>query len=186
MKNNEIMGQVLRNKYGSITKQKIEEIIDIMADGGLRLVNFVLEDEDEIADMAHYVKAKNPKYDVQEIMRDLRLFSFVWTIMNLEHIVRSINVPEVSDSIHKVAELTGTPAYDMISYFTLLDAAPQLTQKERKELTRLWKKHEDQFIRGVLSLRTQHYMNTHRSKTAVEQSICSLLGIKYLPRLVPG
>ena len=108
LKNNEIMGQVLRNKYGSITKQKIEEIIDIMADGGLRLVNFVLEDEDEIADMAHYVKAKNPKYDVQEIMRDLRLFSFVWTIMNLEHIVRSINVPEVSDSIHKVAELTGT------------------------------------------------------------------------------
>ena len=186
LKNNEIMGQILRNKYGSITKQKIEEIIDIMADGGLRLVNFVLEDEDAIADMAHYVKAKNPKYDIEEIMKDLRLFSFVWTIMNLEHIVRSINVPEVSDSIHRVAERTGTPAYDMISYFTLLDAAPQLTQKERTALAKLWKKHEDQFIRGVLSLRTQHYMNTHRSKTAVEQSICSLLGIKYLPRLVPG
>ena len=62
-KNNEIMGQILRNKYGSITKQKIEEIIAIMADGGLRLVNLVLKDEDEIADMAHYVKAKNPDYD---------------------------------------------------------------------------------------------------------------------------
>ena len=61
LKNNEIMGQILRNKYGSLTKQKIEEIIGIMADGGLRLVNFVLEDEDEIAEMAHYVKAKNPQ-----------------------------------------------------------------------------------------------------------------------------
>ena len=186
LKNNEIMGQILRNKYGSITKQKIEEIIDIMADGGLRLVNFVLENEDEIADMAHYVKAKNPKYDVQQIMRDLRLFSFVWTIINVEHIVKSINVPEVSDSIDKVAERAGTPAYDMISYFVLLDAAPQLTKKERTALASLWKKHQDQFIRGVLSLRTQHYMNTHRSKAVVEQSICSLLGIKYLPRLIPG
>ena len=65
-KNNEIMGQILRNKYGSITKQKIEEIIDIVADGGLRLVNFVLKDKDEISDMAHYVKAKNPDYDIQK------------------------------------------------------------------------------------------------------------------------
>ena len=185
-KNNEIMGQILRNKYGSITKQKIEEIIAIMADGGLRLVNLVLKDKDEIADMAHYVKAKNPDYDIQEIKRDLGWFSFVWTIINVEHIVKSINVPEVSASVRNVAERTGTPAYDMIGYFTLLDAALQLTEKERTELARLLKKHPDPFVRGVLSIRTQHYMNTHRSKANVEQSICSLLGIKYLPRLVQG
>ena len=185
-KNNEIMGQILRNKYGSITKQKIEEIIAIMADGGLRLVNLVLKDEDEIADMAHYVKAKNPDYDIQKIKRDLGWFSFVWTIINVEHIVKSINVPEVSASIRNVAERTGTPAYGMIGYFTLLDAALELTEKERTELARLLKKHPDPFVRGVLSIRTQHYMNTHRSKANVEQSICSLLGIKYLPRLVQG
>ena len=85
-----------------------------------------------------------------------------------------------------VAERTGTPAYGMIGYFTLLDAALELTEKERTELARLLKKHPDPFVRGVLSIRTQHYMNTHRSKANVEQSICSLLGIKYLPRLVQG
>ncbi|MCE2464323.1 MAG: hypothetical protein J4F46_10565, partial [Dehalococcoidia bacterium] len=39
LKNNEIMGQILRSKYGTITRDKIEEIIKIVADGGLRLVN---------------------------------------------------------------------------------------------------------------------------------------------------
>ena len=186
LKNNEIMGQILRNKYGSITKRKIEEIIYTMADGGLRLVNFVLKDEDEIADMAHYVKAKNPEFDIQAIKRELGWFSFVWTIINVEHIVRSINVPEVSASIQDVAERTGTPAYGVIAYFTLLDTARELTMKERTELARLLKKHPDPFINGVLSIRTQLYMNTHRSKANVEQSICSLLGIKYLQRPIRG
>ena len=37
LKNNEIMGQILRNKHGSIYRKTIEEFIEIMADGGLRL-----------------------------------------------------------------------------------------------------------------------------------------------------
>ena len=45
LKNNEILGQVLRNKYGSLEKTKIEEIVETIADGGLRLVNIFLKDE---------------------------------------------------------------------------------------------------------------------------------------------
>ena len=43
LKNNEIMGQILRTKSGSLTKVRIEEIIEILADGGLRLVNLLLK-----------------------------------------------------------------------------------------------------------------------------------------------
>ena len=182
LKNNEIMAQVLRTKYGNITKDRIEEIIEIMADGGLRLVNFVLKDEDEIIEMAQYVKAKNPDYDVERIKRELGWFSFVWTMTNLERIVKSFNIPEIRPSIQNVAQRSGTPAYDLISYFSLLDAAQQLTEQERSELARLMKKHRDPFVKGVISLRTQHYINTHRSQVMVEQSVCSLLGIKYRTR----
>ena len=41
--------------------------------------------------------------------------------------------------------------------------------------------NDDEFVRCVLSLRTQHYMNTHRSKTPIEQSVCSLLKLNYTP-----
>ena len=182
LKNNEIMGQVLRTKYGNITRVRIEEIIEIMADGGLRLVNFVLKDEDEIVEMAHYIKAKNPDYNIERIKRELGWFSFVWTMTNIERIVKSFNIPDIRSSIQNVAQRAETPAFDVISYFSLLDAAKQLRDKERSELARLMKKHRDPFVKGVLSLRTQHYINTHRSQAKVEQSVCSLLGIKYHAR----
>ena len=186
LKNNEIMGQILRNKYGSMTIDKIEEIIEIMADGGLRLVNLVLKDENEIREMAHYFKVKNPDYDIQEIRKDLERFSFIWTMVNVEHIVGSMNVPEIRAAIESVVKNVATPAYDVIGYFTLLDAAPELRDRERNELDRLLKKYDDPFVKGVLSIRTQHYMNTHRSSAMLEQSICALLNIKYLPRPLPS
>ena len=184
LKNNDILGQVLRNKYGSIKKKTIEEVIEIMADGGLRLVNLILKDENEITEMANYIRAKNPEYSVQEIKRDLGIFSFIWTLMNVEGIVRCINVPEVRPSIQRVVERSATPAYDIIGYFTLLDTTESLGANERKELARLLKKHQDPFLRGVLSIRTQQYLNTHRTKAQIRQAICSMLGIKYVPRLL--
>ena len=42
LKNNEILAQVLRNKYGTLEKAKIEEIIEAVTDSGLRLINLVL------------------------------------------------------------------------------------------------------------------------------------------------
>lgn len=184
LKNNEITGQILRNKYGTMTRDYIEEMISIVADGGLRLVNLVLKDENEITEMALYIKKKHPDYNTEQIRRDLGWFSFIWTMMNIEEIVKAINVPEIRESIETVTQRAETPAYDIISYFTLLNSVPELTDDIRDELDRLLKKHPDPFFKGMLSLRTQHYMNTHRSKARVEQSICASLGVRYLPRLI--
>lgn len=184
LKNNDIMGQILRNKYGSLTIRKIEEVVEIIADGGLRLVNFVLKDEREIQDIAHYLQMRNPEHDIEKIKTDLERFSFLWTMVNIERIVTSINVPEIRTAVTKVVKEAETPAYDVIGYFTLLDSAPELGEREKAELDRLLKKYRDPFVRGVLSIRTQHYMNTHRSNVMIEQAICSLLSIKYMPRLI--
>ena len=184
LKSNEIIGQILRNKHGSLPKERIEEIIEIMADGGLRLVNLFLKDEEEITDMAQYISARNSDYNIQQVRRDLEWFSFVWTLMNVEHIVKSVYVPEIRPAIDRVSRQKANPAYDVIGYFTMLDAAPKLTPKERKKLARLWKKHQDPFLRSVLSLRTQRYINTHRSDARVEQSVCALLGIRYVARQI--
>ena len=183
LKNNEIMGQVLRNKYGSIERVRVEEIIEVMAEGGLRLVNSILKDEDEISGMALYLKAKNPTYDTDDIKRDLGMFSFFWTMMNLEKIVDAVNVPEIRPAIRNVANSMNNPAYDLISYFVLIESEPKLTDRIRDQLAALLKKHQDPFVKGVLSLRTQWFMNTHRSSAQLEQSVCALLGIRYVPRV---
>ena len=46
--------------------------------------------------------------------------------------------------------------------------------------------HRRGFLGRVLSLRTQMYLNTHRSKPEIAQSICSILEIQYTPRRAIG
>lgn len=185
LKNNEILGQVLRNKCGNLEKVKLEEIIEIVADSGLRLVNFVLGNEKEIADVARYIQRKYPKGDISKIKSMLQFISFIWTMVNVEKIVDAINHPEIKEVVTKIVRRKSTPAYDLIGYFSQLDSAAELTPAVKQELAALLKEHKkDPFLKGVLSIRTQRYMNTHRSKANIEQSVCSSLGIKYTQKYV--
>lgn len=183
LKNNEILGQVLKNKYGTLERAKIEEIVEEVADSGLRLINLVLRDEKEIADYARYLQKKHPDADIQEIKNILLRLSFFWTMLNVEKIVGAINHPEIREVVNEVVHRRATPAYELIGYFSRLDSAPKLTEEIKKELSILLKKYHDRFLESVLSIRTQHYLNTHRNDVSIEQSVCSLLGIRYVPRL---
>ena len=184
LKNNKIMGQILRNKYGNLERSKIKETIEVVADSGLRLVNYILRSEEEISEVALFIKAQHPDWDTAKIKRGLELFSFLWTMVNIEQIVNAINVPEIGEAVDSVVSEKATPAYDLVGYFNQLDNANELTEAERDKLAALLKERDDMFIKRVLSMRTQHYMNTHRSKAMTEQAICSLLDIRYQQRIV--
>lgn len=183
-KSNEVIGQILRNSYGNMEKGRIEEIVQIVADGGLRLVNLVLMSDQEMAEAARYLHKRHPEEDIDTIRLFLDRGSFLWTMINIEHVVSNMNIPEIRQAINSVVDHRSTPAYDLIGYFTRLDTATELTDSLREELRRLLEKHDDPFIRSVLSIRTQHYMNTHRSRAPIEQAICAYLGIKYRRRLI--
>lgn len=105
-------------------------------------------------------------------------------MINIEEIVAAISFQEVSEVVGEVVAREGSPAYDLIGYFSTLDSTEKLTEEIGRKLKELLAKHDDLFLRGVLSIRTQHYMNTHRSGANVEQTICSILGIKYKQRLM--
>ena len=147
-------------------------------------VNYLLGSEEEISEVARFIKAQQPEWDTAEIKRGLELFSFLWTMVNIEQIVHAINIPEIGEAVDAVVSERATPAFDLVGYFTQLDSADELTEAERSKLASLLKAHDDVFIKRVLSMRTQHYMNTHRSKAMTEQAICSLLSIQYRQRLV--
>ena len=184
LKNNKIMSQVLRNKHGRLEKSKIEEVVTIIADSGLRLINLFLEDEERIAKLAVYLHERNEDWSLDKIKRTLEYLSFIWAMTNIEDVVSAINVREIRAAVNAVVDQGDTPAHDLIGYFSQLDAAMQLTKGERSKLAELMKKHDDAFVKRVLSIRTQHYMNTHRSPAPIEQSVCSLLKVKYVPRML--
>ena len=182
LKNNKIMGQVLRNRYGTLEKSRVEEIVEIIADSGLRLVNLVLTDEVQIRQFARYYSEKHPEWDMDMVKKALAYVSFVWTMINIEEVVSVINIRGIQQAVESVVVRKDTPAYDVIGYFLHLDGVPELSRSQRDALSILLRKYDDIFVRRVASLRTQHYMNTHRSNQAIEQSICDLLGIRYVPR----
>lgn len=182
-KNNRILGQVLRNRYGKLPKQRVEEIIETIADSSFRLVNMMLKDKDEIRRMAKLLDTKWPEIEHEELLKILTFVSFVWTVMNIEQAVHAVSVPEIKEAIEAVVERNDTPAYDIFGYFVDLDSSNELTSDVKHKLKSLCDGHDDLFVKRVLSLRTQAYMNSHRSKVNIEQAICSVLGIKYSPRM---
>lgn len=182
LKNNKILGQVLRNQYGNLTKRQVEEIVETIADSSFRLINSLLSSEGEIRKLAGVLKAENPDADLDEIQQGLRAFSFIWTWLQIEQAVHAANVPSIQEAVERVVDRNGTLAYQMFGYFCDLDNSEALTMGIRNRLAKLVKNRLHDFVGRVASLRTQHYMNTHRSRGRVEQAICSVLKLNYDPR----
>lgn len=187
LRNMDILAHVLRVRYGKLTKRKLGDIVETVAEGGLRLVNSILKDEDEIRQLAEYLSTTvGPRANIDKVRRLVRLVSFIWTMVNVEKIVDAVGHRQLREIVAEVIARKGTPAYDIIGYFGLLDISSELTDETRDQLDSLLKRHDDPFVRYVLSIRTQIYMNTHKSKAKVEQKFCSLLGIPYRHRLRLG
>ena len=184
LKNNEILGQILRNKYGSLTKAKIMEIIETVADGGLRIVKACLMDQKQVNDIANFISRKHPEHAFEEVKSTVQFFIFFWTVVNIEKIAHDINKPEIRSVVEEIVHEKATPAYKLIGYFTLLASAEKFGDNENRHLGELLAAHkEDSTIKTILSLRTQIYMNTHEMKDQIAQSVSSKLGIRFRRRL---
>ena len=152
LKNNEIMGQILRNKYSNLEKTKIREIIETVADSGLRLVKLLLMDDKWITREARYLHKKYPNHSIEKIRKFIQFFSFLWTMGNIEKIVSSINVPEIREIVKELVFEKSTPAYELIGYFNHLDSVEKLTNGVKQDLETLLKKYDDFFLERVLSI----------------------------------
>ena len=183
MKNNDVLGQILKNKYGVLRRSKLEEVAETIADGGLRLISLMVGHEKELHQLALAIRKDRPEMDLEAIKRALETLAFLWTMMNVRKVVGALNGPEIRELVEELVRKKNTPAYDLIGYYHRLDTIEQLTHGDLKELRRMMKKHPYLFLRRVVSLRTQHYLNTHTVEGRLEQAVCSALGIRYRARL---
>ena len=178
LKNNEVLGRILRNKYGSLEREKLLEIIETISDSGLRLISVFLS-QDSINGYATYLHEQDISFSLTEIKNAVQRMAFLWTMINIERIVSALNIIELRELVTSVAEKKATPAYDLIKYFSMLDSTDHFGEREKKYLKKLLKQHNNHFMKTVLSLRTQQYLNTHSIPAQMKQSICSLLRINY-------
>ena len=181
-KNNEILGHILRNQYGRLERPKIEQLIEAIADGGLRLVRLLLRKE-EIHALAIYLHKRNPDYERAAIEKALRRVSLFWTVLNIERVVGVLGRHEIRPTVDEIVSRKSSPAYDLIGYFVRLDTIRELGDEEIKRVRQLLKKRRYRFFKWLVSMRTQGFLTTHEASAPREQAMCSALGIPYRRRM---
>ena len=182
MKNNEILGQLIKNKHGSLTREKLIEIIEIVVESGLRLVSLGLVDATEIRKFANLVRKRNPQWSVERIQWRVRLGAFLWIILNLHRIISAMNKPEIRPLLTELILEKNTPAYDLIGYFLQLDTGDTFLEKDRSQLSELLNKHRYLFFEKLMVIETYHYLNTHTVEHKLKQQVYSLLKNRYYSR----
>ena len=185
LKSNEILGQILRNKYGNLEKSKIKEIIEIVTDGGLRIIKLMLLDEEQINDFAHFVRQRNPEFTIEQLRKDVQFLMFIATLTLIDKTATAVNKPEIRGLVEEIVKTKSTPAYDLVGYAAMLDSIENFGDKEKRYFENLFTTHKrNKVIERMISLKTQDYMNTHTIRENIAQAMCSKLEIQYRRRLI--
>ena len=164
LKNMEVLSQILKNKYGSIGKEKLSEMVETVLDTGLKLARVFLLDESEIEDCATYLRKRlDEEKGYTNLREGVRLLVFILVVSSIERSVSSINKSEISQIVEDLRTKKKTPAYDLIHALYSIDIADNFSHAHRDLVGELLKRHRsNDFVERILSWRVQHYFNTHR------------------------
>ena len=137
-KNMDILGQILRNKFGSFTREQLAEIVDTAIEGGLRVVS-VLVDRDNVLGVEDFLvevlreeeKLGNREgTEWEEEVRMLARTLFFWAMCGVMYkTVAVIGRPELIEVVGKVCDEYSTPAYDLIRFLFAIATSSELNEK---------------------------------------------------------
>ena len=189
LKNMEILGQVLRNRHGSIRREKLAEIVGFVTEAGLRAVSMFLRD---IMDIDHLCldilgdgeTSDSVRSEIEAMREGLPRLGFLAIHLLLRKIVVSIRKPEVSRVVKEVFGRTPTPGYRLLYALFLMATRENFEGDAVSELSRVHaelKKRNNAVAMRLLSLEMQSYLNTHSVQHQERHRMFSILEIKYRP-----
>lgn len=192
LKNMEILGQILRNKYGSLRRNKIEEAIEFVTDAGLRLITIVTDSNGLQSLEGFFIKmiddANIPDDDKMKmedfLRRQIRTMVFVNMALLLNKVVVSIRKPELLEIVEKIYQRENTPAHDLLYTLFLLGTSENLSSQNIGNITNTidkFKKSNNRVAHRFISLSLQHYVNTHRIRRSLREKLFNALDIDYRP-----
>lgn len=187
LKNMEILGQILRNKYGSLPVDRLGEIVSAIADSGLRLVSGltdrkgIIAFEDFISEM---VAETESDAALDNIRARFRAFIIFLVHILLRRIADSIGSKELRRVVRNLVRGKKTIAYDLIGTFFALGSADSVDDNLVAEIIRFLSRCDrarNKIAKRLASLETQRYLNTHWVQPQLRQQLCAAIGIKYQP-----
>ena len=193
LKNMEILGQILKNKYGSLSKDTLEDIVTTIADAGLRIVTLIT-DVKSMRELEDYLVKRFKETDslkdtvkTENRLRSLiRAYCFFLIAIIIGRIVTSIRKPELAKVVTEACRKEDTPAYDLIDFFFALGTVTTLRKKDVDKMIKLLRKLDkdrNEVAKRLLSIVTQDYLNKHNVQYELRQRTYRELGVGYRPNL---
>lgn len=191
LKNMEIMGQILRNKYGSLSRDRLKEIIRTIADAGLRLVSAITSGE-SIVRFEEFLVERMKDIDggkgvelavVRKAFRGL-IIEVIYILVN--RVAGSMGKRELEAVVNEVVQDKGTMAYDLIGAFYALRSAEEVDKPLVDRLVRLLKgckRKKNRIARRLISLEVQQYLNTHWVSEKLRNRLFGALELVYRPNV---
>lgn len=190
LKGIEILGQILRNKYGSLPVDDLGAIVSTMADAGLRVVGMITDRrsidafDDFIAEMVAEVEADTKPVVVDEIGKRFRAYIIGLVYIVLKIIAESVGKKELKDVVNETIRKKRTTAYDLIGTFYSLSAAESLTSHIVDNIVGVLgrcDREKNRIAWRLVSLNTQIYLNTHQVEPRLRQRLYGALKLRYKP-----
>ena len=201
LKNMDILGQIVRNKYGSLKIQEMEDIITTIADAGLRLVHIITSErgirsfDEFVAERARILRSDKvvrvrgrPTSDEKvlraQLRRQFRALVIVTVYMILKKTAVTIGKAELRSVVERVVKAKGTAAYKALGTFFALGTANTVDMNLVNHIVAALDtqhKERNRVVRRLISLETQFYLNTHRVKHKLRQRLYESLGVPYKP-----
>lgn len=138
----EIVGQIVRNRHGSIQREDLEKMIQFATDAGLRFLQFFLEINEsshvEIIQMIEQIVSDDSKIKTEKLQREAKHFYEASMYSAIGGIVRkiasSIGSKEAETIYKKIGEEVNTPAVQLINQCIDLQFGKVLDFKKLKQL----------------------------------------------------
>ena len=192
LKNMEILGQVLRNRHGSMRRDKLVEIVGFVTEAGLRAVTMFRRDIVYIARLCSKMLADESvpepiRGEVESLRDQLPKLAFLAVQLLLRKIVVSIRKPEIGRIVYEVCHREPTPAYEILGALFDLSTTEDVDREVVTGLEHLYArldKANNAVAVRILSLEMQGYLNTHRVQFQQRQRMFGILGFKYRPNRV--
>ena len=193
----EILGQVLRNQYGSMPKNKLVDVVETIVDSGLKLTHMFISDEflrgeeDDIrgnvarslereAKRKGSSKPKKERID-RETARLLGTISIMVVLSLVGRTVTAIWRRELVELVREVCAKSADPAHALVGTVFEIVTRESVSRRDAVLVKNLHERLEDEgnfVVARIFSLLVQHHLRTHDGPVGVRQRIVQTLRIE--------
>lgn len=181
----EIIGQIVKNRKGSIEIPILKEMITQLYLSGFRMIGyFGSMINSSMASLIEGVEEKVDKNDSnieieKKSYEHILFFSLSVCLGVFSKMICSVGVGELHALYNTVAEEINTPAAKLVS-FSINTYYGKLNMKELNDLAKEFKNNPVAF--EILRSRVYSYMNYNYVDYKLKQQIASALGIRFVPQ----